>query len=104
MANMQPCQTIQTKKVLIPVCCIFSLFSQEKEDTFGSLDLQEYTHKILISFTAVSVYSDYAFCLDEMKNKMTEPYSKKLTDYLTLQIQADNPHEKEQSHNVNQSL
>lgn len=61
------------------------------------------THINVISFT-VSVYSDYAFCLDKMKNKMTEPYSKKLTDYLTLQIQADNPHEKEQSHNGEQSL
>lgn len=51
-----------------------------------------------------SVYSDYAFCLYKMKNEMTETYSKKLTDYLTPQIQADNPHKKEQSHNVNHSL
>lgn len=61
-------------------------------------------HINVIGFIVVSVYSDYAFCWDKMKNKMIEPYSKKLTDYLTLQIQADNPHEKEQSHNVNQSL
>lgn len=54
-------------------------------------------HINIISFTVVFLYSDYAFCLDKMKNKMTEPYSNKLTDYLTLQIHADKPHKKEQS-------